>query len=732
MQTVVIDNGSHRCRIGFSTDLRPRVDVPNCVARIRRSLHVLVGDETESGAVADTSALHYFRALDRGYLTDTTAETLVWERALRLPALRGGSGAASDARTLTSESALLLTHAPLTPPSILASTDELVFETLGWDRYARAPTVGLAGQSLRVRKGGGGQIKIETGLGMPTNGSGVIVDLGYSASLIAPVFNWNCLPTALRRVDVGGATLTAALRATLSLRQLNLMEDTHLVDQVKTKLCFVAHDYRAELGAAAGLSTTRQLAKAAAVARRRRGGGGGAKGDDGEASLFTQPPPDSPSTPPSSEKNPHSSARARPTRDGAGIGISRHFVLPDFKSIMKGYVKGGPEDPAGEAVTGALSSDPVEAKSIASSLAATLAVEKDEEGNGSTRAAVAVVVGGGAIKRPREEKKNEDEEMQVEVVVEERQKKPAAIVVNDDGGDGEDGDEDEDDDDDEEEEEEEEEEGSDDDDSGGDEYREKKGKKTTTTTTTATTTTTTLRRGTSRAASRGVSLLTAELRREGVLAEGEEDAEGGGARDTRIARTDGSRAFQVGAGAAVSSSTITSSSSMMSAAAVAAAAMAGAAAQSLFLNTERISIPELLFSPSDAGYAQLGLPAMIASAVNAAPAYTRPLLWSSIVLVGGGAHLPGLEVRLKRELRALAPAGMGVELWTPPEPELAVWRGAAARASETDFLQMCVTKQMWKEEGPVRCTARLNAMAENLGAGPMMIQEGPADKWMKE
>jgi len=135
--------------------------------------------------------------------------------------------------------------------------------------------------------------------------------------------------------------------------------------------------------------------------------------------------------------------------------------------------------------------------------------------------------------------------------------------------------------------------------------------------------------------------------------------------------------------------------------------------QVLALNAERISIPELLFSPLDAGLGQAGLPSVIAAAINACPVQHRPALWSSIVLTGGGARMPGVEARLARELRQLAPCGVQVLTFTPQEPQLTAWRGGSAIGSHREHMQrLTVTKQMWMEEGPARCAARL-AAAEN-------------------
>ena len=44
MRTIVADNGGSRLRLGYAGETQPRVEVPNCTARLRRQLRVLVGD----------------------------------------------------------------------------------------------------------------------------------------------------------------------------------------------------------------------------------------------------------------------------------------------------------------------------------------------------------------------------------------------------------------------------------------------------------------------------------------------------------------------------------------------------------------------------------------------------------------------------------------------------------------------------------------------------------------
>jgi actin-related protein len=58
-------------------------------------------------------------------------------------------------------------------------------------------------------------------------------------------------------------------------------------------------------------------------------------------------------------------------------------------------------------------------------------------------------------------------------------------------------------------------------------------------------------------------------------------------------------------------------------------------------------------------------PGVTLQAISGCPRVLQPALWCSIALVGGNACLPGLEARLQRELRQLAPAEFDVNMFTP-------------------------------------------------------------------
>jgi actin-related protein 6 len=107
----------------------------------------------------------------------------------------------------------------------------------------------------------------------------VVVDSGFSFTHVAPFYQGRAIPGAVTRLNIGGKLMTNYLMEIVSYRQLNVMDDFQLMSEVKESVCYVARDFNAELRA---------------TKRARRGPG---------------------------------------RRRGC------EFVLPDYKEVLRGYVR---------------------------------------------------------------------------------------------------------------------------------------------------------------------------------------------------------------------------------------------------------------------------------------------------------------------------------------------------------------------------------------------------------
>uniref|UniRef100_A0A3P9L1Y2 Uncharacterized protein n=1 Tax=Oryzias latipes TaxID=8090 RepID=A0A3P9L1Y2_ORYLA len=75
-------------------------------------------------------------------------------------------------------------------------------------------------------------------------------------------------------------------------------------------------------------------------------------------------------------------------------------------------------------------------------------------------------------------------------------------------------------------------------------------------------------------------------------------------------------------------------------------------------------------------------------------------LYANTMLSGGSSMYPGIADRMQKEITALAPPTMKIEIIAPPERKYSVWIGGAILASLTTFQQMWISKQEYDESGP--------------------------------
>lgn len=93
----------------------------------------------------------------------------------------------------------------------------------------------------------------------------------------------------------------------------------------------------------------------------------------------------------------------------------------------------------------------------------------------------------------------------------------------------------------------------------------------------------------------------------------------------------------------------------------------GSDEQALELGVELISVPEVLFNPSDIGLGQAGVAEAIQQAVAMCPEELHSALYANILLVGGNTKFAHFRERLERELRPLVPMEYALEIHAPTE-----------------------------------------------------------------
>lgn len=75
----------------------------------------------------------------------------------------------------------------------------------------------------------------------------LVIDSGYSHTVVTPILQGRPIQRAIRRLDLGGKHLTNLLKEVISVRHFDLHQDTKIVNDIKEDVCFVSNDIAADL-----------------------------------------------------------------------------------------------------------------------------------------------------------------------------------------------------------------------------------------------------------------------------------------------------------------------------------------------------------------------------------------------------------------------------------------------------------------------------------------------------
>ncbi|KAM9987799.1 hypothetical protein ACTFIZ_003152 [Dictyostelium cf. discoideum] len=118
------------------------------------------------------------------------------------------------------------------------------------------------------------------------------------------------------------------------------------------------------------------------------------------------------------------------------------------------------------------------------------------------------------------------------------------------------------------------------------------------------------------------------------------------------------------------------------------------------IGNERFVCPEALFQPSFIGMDYPGIHEVTYNSIMKCDVDTHKYLYGNVVLSGGSTLFPGIADRMNKELTALAPPKMKINIIAPPETKCTGWIGGSILASLSDFQQMWISKEEYDESGP--------------------------------
>ncbi|XP_037075532.1 actin-related protein 6-like [Pollicipes pollicipes] len=249
--TFVLDNGASLIKAGLASRKEPLV-MPNAIMKAKSERRrPFIGNQIDE--CRDASSLFYILAFQKGYLVNWDVQKTVWDYLVGKECLNVNPSRLN----------VIVTEPFFNFRSVQEAVSEMFFEEYEVAGLLRTNAGDLCVGAEQQRH--------------PEQLCCLLVDSGYSFTHVVPYIQGKKRREAIRRIDVGGKVLTNHLKEIISYRQLHVMDETYVVNQLKEDCCFVSQNW----------------------ARDMR--------------LAALPAADNP--------------------------ILRHYVLPDFTSLRRGYMR---------------------------------------------------------------------------------------------------------------------------------------------------------------------------------------------------------------------------------------------------------------------------------------------------------------------------------------------------------------------------------------------------------
>lgn len=236
----IMDNGAASVKCGLATDDSPLV-LPNCKMKVKAErTRQYISDQIEH--CKDCSGLYYILPHQRGFILNWEVQREIWEYII--------SGKFKHVNPKESE--VILTEPYFNFKSLQNNTDEVLFEEYGFHSILRTNAGYLSSINHKSKN-----LKVDDTTDLPTSDDSfplacIVVDSGFSFTHITPYVysrkhEFLKLKPAIRRIDIGGKLLTNHLKDIISYRQMNVMDETYVINQCKEDVCFVATNFEEKL-----------------------------------------------------------------------------------------------------------------------------------------------------------------------------------------------------------------------------------------------------------------------------------------------------------------------------------------------------------------------------------------------------------------------------------------------------------------------------------------------------
>ncbi|XP_033342935.1 actin-related protein 6 [Megalopta genalis] len=214
--TFILDNGANTAKVGLASD-SPKL-VPNCIMKAKSERRrPFVGNQIEE--CRDASGLFYILPFQKGYLVNWDVQKTVWDYVF----------SKECCPVNLSHLSVVVTEPLYNFSTVQEAMTEIFFEEYECQSLLRINPATLS--CYRYKSGN------------PNTKCCIVVDSGYSFTHIVPYINDVKVKEGIRRIDVGGKLLTNHLKEIISYRQLHVMDETFVINQVKEDSCFVSQNF---------------------------------------------------------------------------------------------------------------------------------------------------------------------------------------------------------------------------------------------------------------------------------------------------------------------------------------------------------------------------------------------------------------------------------------------------------------------------------------------------------
>jgi len=188
---------------------------------------IFVGDQIDD--CKDLSSLYYLLPFQKGFLANWEIEKQVWDHIF----------SKDVCKVDFNETSLILTEPFFNFPSIGEAINEIIFEEYQFHALHRTQPQTLTCYKHQTSRETSGSLY-----------GTLVVDSGYSFSHIVPYYKNKPVKEAIVRVNVGGKVLTNHLKEIISYRQLMVMDETYVINQMKEDVCYVSTQFNYDMNIA--------------------------------------------------------------------------------------------------------------------------------------------------------------------------------------------------------------------------------------------------------------------------------------------------------------------------------------------------------------------------------------------------------------------------------------------------------------------------------------------------